>query len=90
MNSERVFSTTGDIVSARRSTLPHDHVDQLIFLKKDVEKHTCTSSLDDGKDRPIKIYNGKSTCERTSHAGMETLSEEKRENVFIFSLHVAK
>lgn len=32
--SERVFSTTGDIVTAQRSLLHPDHVDQLIFLKK--------------------------------------------------------
>ena len=34
--SERVFRTAGDIVSAQRSVLRHDHVDQLIFLKKNL------------------------------------------------------
>lgn len=32
--SERIFSTAGDIVTATRSCLDSDHVDQLIFLKK--------------------------------------------------------
>lgn len=35
--SERVFSTAGDIVTAQRSVLRADHVDQLIFLKKNLE-----------------------------------------------------
>ncbi|KAK0133978.1 Zinc finger BED domain-containing protein 1 [Merluccius polli] len=34
--SERVFSTAGDIVTAQRSLLHPDHVDQLIFLKKNL------------------------------------------------------
>ena len=32
--SERVFSTAGDIVSAQRSCLTPQHVDQLLFLQK--------------------------------------------------------
>lgn len=32
--SERVFSTAGDIVTAQRSALQSQHVDELIFLKK--------------------------------------------------------
>ncbi|KAK2557045.1 E3 SUMO-protein ligase ZBED1 [Acropora cervicornis] len=32
--SERVFSTAGDIVTAQRSQLKSEHVDRLIFLKK--------------------------------------------------------
>lgn len=32
--SERVFSTAGDIVTAQRSQLKPEHVDMLIFLKK--------------------------------------------------------
>lgn len=32
--SERIFSTAGDIVTATRSCLDPDHVDRLIFLKK--------------------------------------------------------
>lgn len=35
--SERVFSTAGDIVTAKRSLLHPDHVDQLIFLKKNLK-----------------------------------------------------
>jgi hypothetical protein len=35
--SERVFSTAGDIVSAKRSTLSPDHVDTLVFLKKNLK-----------------------------------------------------
>ena len=35
--SERVFSTAGDIVTAQRSLLHPDHVDQLIFLKKNLK-----------------------------------------------------
>nr|XP_061819390.1 E3 SUMO-protein ligase ZBED1-like [Nerophis lumbriciformis] len=34
--SERVFSTAGDIVSTKHSLLKHEHVDQLIFLKKNL------------------------------------------------------
>lgn len=32
--SERVFSTAGDIVTAQRSCLTSEHVDQLLFLQK--------------------------------------------------------
>lgn len=32
--AERVFSTAGDIVTAQRSTLSPEHVDQLLFLQK--------------------------------------------------------
>lgn len=35
--SERVFSTAGDIVSAQRSLLLPEHVDQLIFLNKNLK-----------------------------------------------------
>ncbi|XP_070399612.1 zinc finger BED domain-containing protein 4-like [Nothobranchius furzeri] len=34
--AERVFSTAGDIVTAQRSLLHPDHVNQLIFLKKNL------------------------------------------------------
>ncbi|XP_077085839.1 E3 SUMO-protein ligase ZBED1 [Siphateles boraxobius] len=34
--AERVFSTAGDIVTAQRSLIHPDHVDQLIFLKKNL------------------------------------------------------
>lgn len=34
---ERVFSTAGDIVTAQRSLLLPEHVDQLIFLKKNLK-----------------------------------------------------
>ncbi|XP_061591545.1 E3 SUMO-protein ligase ZBED1-like [Cololabis saira] len=36
--SERVFSTAGDIITAERSRLLPEHVDQLIFLKKNLKK----------------------------------------------------
>ena len=32
--SERIFSTAGDIVTAERSCIDPEHVDRLIFLKK--------------------------------------------------------
>ncbi|CAL9691797.1 unnamed protein product [Knipowitschia caucasica] len=35
--SERVFSTAGDIVTAKRSTLSPDNVDILVFLKKNLK-----------------------------------------------------
>lgn len=35
--SERVFSTAGDMVNAKRSTLSPDNVDILIFLKKNLK-----------------------------------------------------
>ncbi|KAK3091045.1 hypothetical protein FSP39_016751 [Pinctada imbricata] len=35
--SERVFSTAGDIVSSQRAALKSDHVDKLIFLKKNMQ-----------------------------------------------------
>lgn len=34
--AERVFSTAGDIVTAQRSTLSSNHVDQLLFLQKNL------------------------------------------------------
>ena len=37
--SERIFSTAGDIVKAQRSALNPEHVDQLIFLKKNLHVH---------------------------------------------------
>ncbi|XP_024118736.1 zinc finger BED domain-containing protein 1-like [Oryzias melastigma] len=35
--AERVFSTAGDIVTAQRSNLSPDHVDQLVFLQKNLK-----------------------------------------------------
>ena len=35
--SERVFSTSGDIVTAQRSSLSTDQVDMLVFLKKTIK-----------------------------------------------------
>lgn len=34
--SERVFSTAGDIITAQRSCLTSEHVDQLLFLQKNL------------------------------------------------------
>lgn len=34
--SERVFSTAGDIVTAQRSALTPEHIDQLLFLNKNL------------------------------------------------------
>lgn len=36
--AERVFSTAGDIVTAQRSVLKPEHVDQLLFLHKNVPR----------------------------------------------------
>ncbi|XP_073681633.1 E3 SUMO-protein ligase ZBED1-like [Garra rufa] len=36
VSAERVFSTAGDIVTAQRSTLTPEHVDQLLFLHKNL------------------------------------------------------
>ena len=38
--SERVFRTAGDIVRSERSVLTPEHVDQLVFLKKNLPKDT--------------------------------------------------
>ena len=35
--AERVFSTAGDIVTAQRSSLTPAHVDQLLFLQKNLD-----------------------------------------------------
>ncbi|XP_060765942.1 E3 SUMO-protein ligase ZBED1-like [Neoarius graeffei] len=45
--SERVFSTAGDIVSTKYSLLKHEHVDQLIFLKK---KNLPSNKTEDSDD----------------------------------------
>ncbi|XP_065326764.1 E3 SUMO-protein ligase ZBED1-like [Pelmatolapia mariae] len=37
VSAERVFSTAGDIVTAKRSTLTSEHVDQLLFLSKNAD-----------------------------------------------------
>ena len=37
VSAERVFSTAGDIVTAQRSTLSSEHVDQLLFLSKNAD-----------------------------------------------------
>ncbi|XP_055081736.1 E3 SUMO-protein ligase ZBED1-like [Periophthalmus magnuspinnatus] len=36
VSSERVFSTAGDIVTTQRSALSSDHVDQILFLNKNL------------------------------------------------------
>ncbi|KAI4810851.1 hypothetical protein KUCAC02_013779 [Chaenocephalus aceratus] len=38
VSSERVFSTAGDIVTAQRSALLPEHVDQIIFLNKNLKR----------------------------------------------------
>ncbi|KAK1904302.1 Zinc finger BED domain containing protein 1 [Dissostichus eleginoides] len=38
---ERVFSTAGDVVTAKRSTLKPEHVDQLVFLQKNLQIPKC-------------------------------------------------
>ena len=37
--SEKVFSSAGDLVSAQRLCLCSEHVDKLIFLKKNLRVH---------------------------------------------------
>lgn len=37
--AERVFSTAGDIVTAQRSSLRSEHVDQLLFLHKNMSMY---------------------------------------------------
>uniref|UniRef100_A0A8B9H2A4 BED-type domain-containing protein n=1 Tax=Astyanax mexicanus TaxID=7994 RepID=A0A8B9H2A4_ASTMX len=37
VSAERVFSTAGDIVTAQRSVLKAEHVDQLVFLHKNLD-----------------------------------------------------
>uniref|UniRef100_A0A3B1JBH7 BED-type domain-containing protein n=1 Tax=Astyanax mexicanus TaxID=7994 RepID=A0A3B1JBH7_ASTMX len=42
--AERVFSTAGDVVTAQRSCLSSEHVDQLIFLLAHASSDTCEAS----------------------------------------------
>ena len=37
--AERVFSHAGSLISAKRSSLDHELVDQLIFLNKNSDPH---------------------------------------------------
>lgn len=41
VSAERVFSTAGDVISAKRSVLKPEHVDQLVFLHKNLEMPKC-------------------------------------------------
>ncbi|KAL1247684.1 hypothetical protein QQF64_023060 [Cirrhinus molitorella] len=41
VSAERVFSTAGDVITAKRSALKPDHVDQLVFLHKNLEIPKC-------------------------------------------------
>lgn len=41
--SERVFSTAGDIVKVKRSLLVPEHVDQLVFMKKNLKRRHLNS-----------------------------------------------
>lgn len=41
VSAERVFSTAGDVVTAKRSTLKPEHVDHLVFLHKNLEIPKC-------------------------------------------------
>lgn len=53
VSAERVFSTAGDIVTAQRSTLDSEHVDQLLFLHKNLKMYnpeTDDSNADDSED----------------------------------------
>ena len=38
VSSERVFSTAGDIITAQRSALLLEHIDQILFLNKNLER----------------------------------------------------
>ncbi len=42
--AERIFSTAGDIVTAQRSALKPEHVDQLLFLNKNLHVQ-CTLGM---------------------------------------------
>ncbi|KAK1894208.1 Zinc finger BED domain containing protein 1 [Dissostichus eleginoides] len=41
VSAERVFSTAGDVVTAKRSTLKPEHVDKLLFLQKNLQIPKC-------------------------------------------------
>ncbi|KAI4815177.1 hypothetical protein KUCAC02_005334 [Chaenocephalus aceratus] len=41
VSAERLFSTAGDVVTAKRSTLKPEHVDQLVFLQKNLHIPKC-------------------------------------------------
>ncbi|KAM3871381.1 E3 SUMO-protein ligase ZBED1-like [Diretmus argenteus] len=45
VSAERVFSTAGDIVTAQRSTLTSEHVDQLLFLSKNADITSLSKCL---------------------------------------------
>lgn len=50
VSAERVFSTAGDIVTAQRSTLNSEHVDQLLFLNKNLKVYSPDDSNGDSSD----------------------------------------
>lgn len=41
VSAERVFSTAGDVITAKRSSLKPEHVDHLVFLQKNLHVPKC-------------------------------------------------
>ena len=70
VSAERVFSTARDIVTAQRSTLKSEHIDQLVFLHKNVcVPHPGTDDEESYEDELPSHPHTTGGCRRTRGRG---------------------